>query len=182
MEVVSSMAPSCHVKARVLLIFTLTIMMTLLSTILTTISLSSPSSDILPNKVMQSRAADGMRHTYTINTAGDESLLKTNVDRPIHSEQERDYFFDCHSAKSKCTYFYPGEFYRHYFDNILLLSSSSTTTNATSSNNDSYNTSNNEIITRIKDRIGLNNANLPALDSFSWWMNDKRGGAEHDAV
>lgn len=53
-------------------------------------------------------------------------------------------FFDCDSAKSKCTFLYPGEFYHNY--NRIISSK-----------------------TEWRKTIGLDNSNLPALTSLSWW-------------
>ncbi|KAL3757453.1 hypothetical protein ACHAWU_006660 [Discostella pseudostelligera] len=145
-------------------------------------SITSPSSNILHRPInnstlaipttMQSPAAHAMHHrgaddVYTINAANASLLVSSsmsNDDTTIHDER-RDDFFDCHATNSKCTYFYPGEFYRHYFDNVVLKS---TSIDAITINN--YHTSNKEYIAKMGDRIGLNNANLPALNSFSWWI------------
>jgi hypothetical protein len=190
-----------HANFRVLLLFALTLMMTLFTTILTTMSLISPASspDLLllvrkdnstrvatstpaSNMAMQmeSRAID-----YPVNAGDVSSSLSSSTSSSesnigigslIHNQPQD--FFDCTTNKSKCTFFYPGEFYRHYFNNALLLSSSNS--DAIPMSNDDRNISNDEFISRIKEQLGLNNANLPALDSFSWRIkrsNDVRQGS-----
>lgn len=184
------------VKARIMLLFALAIIMTLM-TILTTMSLASPSSSSNVNVLHSSSdnstlaimttiqspaaAAHAMHHiadddVYTTN-AGNASLLvsssTSNDGISIHNER-RDDFFDCHSTNSKCTYFYPGEFYRHYFDNGVLSSTSIDAITITTNH-----TSNEEYITKMRDRIGLNNTNLPALNSFSWWITN-RGDSDQE--
>lgn len=104
-------------------------------------------------------------------------------------------FFDCNNSQySKCTYFYPSEFYQYYFTNHVRNgsnSSSSTKNELSNSNNNitSYNNisksmgrseSSDEHYQQWRKEIGLENANLPALDSLSWWIKEEE--ADNDII
>lgn len=81
------------------------------------------------------------------------------------SSHSASYFFDCNHTQSKCKYFQPGKFFRQYFKSSII-----------GQPNSSNGINNNTTFTRIHDYnrgvkdVGLENANLPALDSFSWWI------------
>ncbi|KAL7530134.1 hypothetical protein ACHAXR_003326, partial [Thalassiosira sp. AJA248-18] len=88
-------------------------------------------------------------------------------------------FFDCNGNQSKCRYFYPGEFFRQYF----LLAAATTTTKHDNSNISGSDVSRNftgiafdQQIIELRKQIGLENLNLPALDSLSWWLDGGGGG------
>ena len=85
------------------------------------------------------------KHNVIVNLLN----LSTVVEHPFSSDSKthirRDLsFFDCDSVNSKCTFLYPGQFYQHY-------------NHITSSKNE------------WRQTIGLDNSNLPALTSLSWW-------------
>jgi len=71
-------------------------------------------------------------------------------------------FFDCHHESSKCRYFYPREFFHHYFRSIQHLDSK----NNGDINHTQYDE---ESFMQWRKDIGLEIANLPALYSLSWW-------------
>jgi hypothetical protein len=62
-------------------------------------------------------------------------------------------FFECNNKGSKCRYLYPGRFYEHYFSIYIK----------------DVNVSANGQSLQWRNSIGLDNANLPALTSLSWW-------------
>ncbi|KAL9179073.1 hypothetical protein ACHAXT_000115 [Thalassiosira profunda] len=72
--------------------------------------------------------------------------------------RDKELFFDCSRDGSKCRSFNPGAFFRQYYN----------TTEATSGNAQSNGTD--ERYLQWRREIGLENANLPALDSLSWWV------------
>eukprot|EP00804_Cyclotella_cryptica_P023027 CCRYP_000296-RB/>CCRYP_000296-RB protein AED:0.44 eAED:0.48 QI:0/0/0/1/0/0/2/0/385 len=78
--------------------------------------------------------------------------------------QNYDSFFDCHHEKSSCRYLKPGEFYQHYFS-----SSVRSLANDTSSIEDTQGNSASEQLLEWRGEIGLENENMPALTSLSWW-------------
>lgn len=91
------------------------------------------------------------------------SLDSNSIRNPTTSN-----FFDCNNSISKCTYFYPSKFYKYYFATFVL-------NNNTARHNDTadipYNIINDKERQYIEWRkeIGFENANLPALDSLSYW-------------
>ena len=68
-------------------------------------------------------------------------------------------FFDCNRNKL-CRWFYPGKFYHEYFIAHVKQQNS---TSSSESGGDYY---------KWRKQIGLENANLPALNSLSWWLHN----------
>ena len=66
-----------------------------------------------------------------------------------------DSFFDCHRKESRCRYFNPNAFFDEYFLSYI--------------NDVRRNISATEQLIQWRNEIGLENANLPALTSSSWW-------------
>ena len=81
-------------------------------------------------------------------------------------------FFDCNNSIAKCTYFYPSKFYKYYFATFVLNNNN---TGYNDIDDISFNAYNNdtedteEQYSKWRKEIGFENANLPALDSLSYW-------------
>ena len=82
-----------------------------------------------------------------------------------------DAFFDCNHSQSKCEYFYPGKFFQHYFSTSILLQNNNDT-KTKKSISIAAEQHQHEQYTEWGKKIGLENGNLPALDSLSWWTMD----------
>lgn len=74
-------------------------------------------------------------------------------------------FFDCNHTTSKCTYFTPQTFFHQYYITHIKLIHDDERYNQF---HQKYGFEHEQYLLWQKD-IGLQNANLPALDSFSWW-------------
>ena len=87
-------------------------------------------------------------------------------------------FFDCNNSHySKCTYFYPSKFYQYYFTNHILLNGSNSNISEIMGRSES---SDEQQYRQWRKEIGLENANLPALDSLSWWIKEEE--ADNDII
>ena len=83
-------------------------------------------------------------------------------------------FFDCNNSQySKCTYFYPSKFYQYYFTNHVRNDSNSEIMGRSESSDEQQ-------YQQWRKEIGLENANLPALDSLSWWIKEEE--ADNDII
>ena len=122
------------------------------------------------------------QQTITNHTYAKKSRLV--IDLPLHHNTTKlsleDYrvaistndFFDCKNSISKCTYFYPSKFYKYYFARFVLNKNSTARHNDTADiSYDSYNgiDDTEEHYSKWRNEIGFENANLPALDSLSYW-------------
>ena len=88
-------------------------------------------------------------------------------------------FFDCNNSQySKCTYFYPSKFYQYYFTNHILPNGSNS--NISKSIGRSESSDEQQQYQQWRKEIGLENANLPALDSLSWWIKEEE--ADNDII
>ena len=87
-------------------------------------------------------------------------------------------FFDCNNSQySKCTYFYPSKFYQYYFTNHILNGSNS---NISEIMGRSESSDEQQQYHQWRKEIGLENANLPALDSLAWWIKEEE--ADNDII
>ena len=82
------------------------------------------------------------------------------VDLPHSNDSEpgvimHDSFFDCQSKESRCRYFNPNQFFDSYFSSYI--------------NDVHLNIPASEQLLYWRNDIGLENVNLPALTSSSWW-------------
>lgn len=66
---------------------------------------------------------------------------------------ENGFIFDCTDLRYKCKYLYPGKFFDYYFSEYIIDGKMST----------------NEQLLQRRSAMGLENENLPALASLSWW-------------
>ena len=133
------------------------------------------------NNNSSSLKLNNTQHTIANHTYAKKKRLV--IDLPLHnttklsldndntiSKPTSGDFFDCNNSISKCTYFYPSKFYKYYFVTFVLNKNSSSRHNDTAggiSYNDTDDTE--ELYSKWRKEIGFENANLPALDSLSYW-------------
>jgi len=135
----------------------------------------------IKNDVSSSQKLSKQQHTIANHTYTKQKN-RLVVDLTLHNatnlslndsiSETPNYFFDCNNSISKCTYFYPSKFYKYYFVTFVLNNDNTARHNDTSDT--SYNAYNGiddieELYSKWRKEIGFENANLPALDSLSYW-------------
>ena len=147
----------------------------------------SNNTNIIELKLLQNSTHEDDNESSTISTKTTAAAAASTAN----------VFFDCNNSQySKCTYFYPSEFYQYYFTNHVRngSNSSSSTKNELSNSNNNITSYNNisksmgrsessddaQQYQQWRKEIGLENANLPALDSLSWWIKEEE--ADNDII
>ncbi len=92
-------------------------------------------------------------------------------------------FFDCHHESSKCRYLYPGEFFHHYFRSLQRLKGHNHTSHERYGKRGDIDDAqyDEKSFMQWRKDVGLENANLPALYSLSWWW-DTIYNSENDNI
>ena len=127
----------------------------------------SNNTNVIELTLLQNSTHEDDNESSTISTKTTTSAASTaNV------------FFDCNNSQySKCTYFYPSKFYQYYFTNHILNGSNS---NISEIMGRSESSDDEQQYQQWRKEIGLENANLPALDSLSWWIKEEE--ADNDII